>query len=115
MPAKRVIILDQVDQRTFRYVLWADVPVARRPFYAVAGKTSVWTGAAATDNAALTNGSVVERVDHVVVPEGTSLPDVRTLLQAQWVGFQDEITASNPWSRYGSFWDGTTWTPSGVT
>ena len=113
--AKRVIILDQLDTRTYRYALWADVPPPRQPFYAKPGAVSVWTGASAAENAALASGAIVEHVDQFNVPAGTPIADVRALLQTQWQGFQDRITADNPWVRYGTFWDGVTWTPGGVS
>lgn len=114
MPRLRVIILEREDARTFQYALWADVPAARQSFYANANKVSAWNGALPTDNTALQNGSVVERVDKFVVPSGTTLAVVQTLLQTQWQEFQDRITALNPWVRYGSTWDGAVWTAGGV-
>ena len=113
--AKHVIILEELDTRSYRYALWADVPVARQAFYARPGAVSAWTGASAAENAALAAGAVTEHVDHFVVPEGTPIAQVRALLQTQWQGFQGRITADNPWVRYGTFWDGTTWTAGGVS
>ena len=110
----KVIILEQSDARTFRYALWADVPLARQSFYANASATSAWTGATLADTTALRNGEVVERVDSVSVPEGTPLGTVRTHLQALWQSFQDRVTAKAAWSRYGTTWDGTAWTVGGV-
>ena len=115
MPAKRVIILEQLDTRTYRYALWADVPLARQTYYANPAASSEWKQATAADVAALASGAVVEHVDHFVVEAGTGLPAVRALLQTQWQGFQDRITSDNPWVRYGTFWDGATWTAGGVS
>ena len=114
MPRLRVIILEQDDTRTFRYVLWADVPTTRQSFYANALATSAWKDATAGDILALQAGQVAERTGTLGVEAGTSLAQARAQLQATWQSFQDRVTAVNPWVRYGSVWDGTTWTAAGV-
>ena len=125
MPAKRVIILDRLlDAEThagegtsqqWRYVLLADVPFARQPFYATATATSAWKDASAADLTALQTGAVVERVGTVLVLRTATTSEVRLTLQDEWQAFQDRVTAFNPWLRHGTFWDGTTWTAGGVT
>lgn len=110
----KVIVLEQSDARTFRYALWADVPLARQPFYANTSASSVWKDATLSDITALRNGEVVERVDIFSVPEGTLIGSVRTHLRALWQAHQDRVTAEARWSRYGTTWDGTTWTAGGV-
>ena len=121
MPRLSIIILDRPEpenQRVYRYVLWADVPVARQPFYAaLTGPTfaSAWKDALAADNTALQNGSVVEKVDTIQVPASATLAEIRSFLQARWTNFQASITSINPWQRYGTTWDGTTWTAGGVS
>jgi hypothetical protein len=115
MARLRVIVLDQADARTFHYVLWADVPLARQPFYARPGAVSVWKDALPADNAALVSGAVVERDDTIGFPVGTNLATAQAALQTQWQSFQDEITALNRWARYGTTFDGAAWTPGGVS
>ena len=121
MPRLNLIILDRPEPdnpNVYRYVLWADVPAARQPFYAVlAGPTfaSAWKDAIAADNTALQNGSVVEKVDTIQVPSHATLGQIRVFLQDKWAEYQAAITASNPWQRYGTTWDGTTWTAGGVS
>lgn len=116
MPAKRVIVLERLDAAQLRYrvAFWADVPAARRPFYAEAGRVSAWTGASAIENDALSTGAVAERVDVLSFPAGLGLAAVQASAQADWQRYQDEITAVNPWLRYGTFWDGAAWTLGGV-
>jgi hypothetical protein len=114
MPAKRIIILEQSDAQTYRFALWADVPVPRQPFYANPAAVSAWSGAAAGDNTALKNGSVVESTGTINVPIGEALAPSQARLIALWTAYQAAVTSGNQWARYGSFWDGTTWTPSGV-
>jgi hypothetical protein len=116
MPRVNAIILekDRNDPQVYRFALWADVPVARRPFYASSGALSSWTGATAGDLANLVSGSVTEKVETLRVQEGVTLGQARTLIQAAWADFQAAVTTQNPWSRYGTTWDGTTWTVGGV-
>jgi hypothetical protein len=117
MPRLRIIALEQPDRndpRTYRYVLWADVPTARQPFYAQAGKVSEWRDATAPDNAALASGAVVEHADTLRVPPGATLAQIKTFLEARHADFQADITNNNPWVRYGMTFDGTTWVNGGV-
>jgi hypothetical protein len=116
----RVIVLERVEPRTFRYALWADVPLAHQPFYADPALGSAWKGAIAADLTAIRNGEVTERVDvfRAQVAEGATnaavLAAAQTQLEALWTAFQNEITTRATWNRYGSTWNGTTWTNGGV-
>jgi hypothetical protein len=111
MPRLNVIILSQTleDLSTYHIALWADVPVARQTFYANAAAKSVWDGATTTDNTNLQNGSVVETVITQRLPPGTPRAQFEALLQTAWQDYQNRITNVNPWSIYGSTWDGSTW------
>lgn len=115
--AKQIIILDQVSgpSTSFRYLFWAAVPLARQPFYANPGAKSIWTGASAAENTALQLGQVVEKGDVYSVPTGATIAAIKASLQTMWAAYQATITASNHWSQYGTFWDGTTWTTGGVS
>lgn len=118
--AKRVIVLEQTGTAppTYRYAMWADVPAVRQPFYAAkqSAMVSAWKDAAAGDVTALQNGSVTERVDSTTMNAGDTLATAQARLQAVWAAFQAEITASNPWLRYGSFMDtANSWTAGGVS
>lgn len=115
MPAKRIIILDLAAPGRYRYLLWADVPAARQVFYADANKTSAWKDASAGDLTALRTGAVVEYVDVTANVENATLAQVQAGLQNRWTDFQNGITNNNFWQRYGSFWDGTSWTAGGVS
>lgn len=119
--AKRVIILERLPMNgrlAFRYAMWADVPSARQAFYADPNAKSVWTGATAEENAAIASGAVLEQVaeyqDRTSLATET-IADVRAALQAAWTAFQNQVTnADVKWSRYGTNWDGTTWTAGGA-
>jgi|SRR5215469_16247050 len=112
MPRLRVVILDQTldDANTYRFMMWADVPAARQQYYANANAKSAWNGATAADNTNLQTGSVVEQVTVQRIPGGSSLAQIENFLQNAWTNFQNNVNNNNPWLRYGSTWDGTTWT-----
>jgi hypothetical protein len=113
MPRLNIIILDQPagDNTTFNYIFWADVPAGRQSRYASSTKVSAWSGASSTDNANLQSGAVVEQPGLVRHPSGTPIATVEATLQSAWQNYQNNITAYNPWQRYGSFWDGSSaWT-----
>lgn len=118
--ARKIIILDRVgfpSDDAFRVAFWCDVPVARRPFYADAAFVSAIEGAEAPDVvelAALRDGAVTEVVDTVFLPASVTLAQIRARLIAHHTALQAEVIAKNLWARYGTFWDGTTWTARGV-
>ncbi len=123
MPSKRIIILENQTQtqlgneapKIFRAAFWADVPAARQAFYMkTATPFSAWPGASAAELTAIQTGTVTERVLTVPIAFNVNLASAQTALQAIWTDYQAEITAANPWNRYGSFWDGTTWTLGGA-
>ena len=113
MPRFRIIILER-DDRKIDYVMWADVPAARQPFYADATKVSAWKGALGPDNTALQLGQVVEMAGHEVMEPGYTAAQSRLKLINTWTEFQNRVTAFNKWDRYGTTWDGTAWTAGGV-
>lgn len=117
MPRLRIIILerpDRDDPNTYNYVFWADVPIERQPFYAQAGKLSVWKDALTADSAAIAAGEVVERQGTIKVPSGATVGQIQGYLEARHAAFQADITNNNQWNRYSTTWDGTTWVPGGI-
>jgi len=117
--SKRVIILEKLSNSplVFRYALWADVPLARQPFYAVtqAGTVSAWKDASASDNAAIQSGAVKETVDTINLSQAQTVADAQAALQAIWAAYQAATNAFDPWQRYGTFMDASNnWTPGGV-
>jgi len=109
MPRLNIIILEK-DSDDFRFVMWADVPAARQTRYADPNKVSAWSGATTQDNSNLKSGAVVETVVTQRTPSGSSQAQIQNFLQDQWTAYQAQINSYNPWVRYGSTWDGTTWT-----
>lgn len=113
MARLKIIILDKIGGK-LHYAMWADVPAARQAFYADAGKVSAWKDALPADNAALQSGAMVERVASYKFEEGALPGRIRLELQALAGRFQVEINAHNPWSSYGTVWDGAAWTAGGI-
>lgn len=117
---KRIIILDRLPgaRLSFRFVMWAAVPVARQSFYADPSAKSAWPGASAQELLDIQSGAVVERVAVFSDPSpdpAFGLPEIRAALQQQWTAFQAEVTSSNQWQRFGSFWDDSgNWTAGGA-
>jgi hypothetical protein len=112
--AKQIVILDSPRANVYRYVLWATVPTARQVMYAQPGKVSAWKGASQAENDAIATGAVVEIQDEFEVAPGTTLASVRADLISLQTSFQAATTANNPWVRYGTFYDGSTWTNAGL-
>jgi hypothetical protein len=119
MPAWRVIILERQGDR-FGYVLRADVPAGREPFYAQPEYVSSASDAADPDLTAIRAGSVTERISQLELDkqESETVPQaiarVQGQLETMQAVFQAEVTARNTWSRFGTFWDGTAWTVRGA-
>lgn len=116
----RVVVLDRPDPNNstlFRYLMWVDVPAARQSFYAKpVGTVSAWTGAISGDNSQIVSGAVVEKVDTVQGHATWAVSDYEVELQTRWQAFHDQVVGSggNVWNAYGTTWDGTTWTVTGV-
>lgn len=121
--ARKIIVLDQPglpSDLTYRVAFWLTVPASRQPYQAVlnAGTRSQVIGPAAPTAAELNDfatGAVIEQVVTVPFVPGTPLATILAQLQSLYnaAQAQSDSAAFNQWNRYGSSWDGTTWT--GVT
>lgn len=113
----RIILLEKryAGTQSFNVVYWCDVPAARQAFYADANKTSAWKDATAQDIAALRDGSVVEFVEPFQTDNGTTLAQAQAALESRWTQLQAQVTAHNPWLRYGTTFNGTAWQAGGVS
>jgi hypothetical protein len=113
--ARKIIVLEQVGESgDFRIAFWLDVPEARQPFYADPSAASAFRDAATDEIAAIRSGAVVEHVERFDRPFGGTLAQLRTALVARHAQLQARVTKDNPWVRYGTSFDGTTWTAAGV-
>jgi hypothetical protein len=113
--ARKIILLDRASETgDYRVVFWLDVQAARQRFYANAVASSAFLDATTEEITALQSGAVVEVVERVNSPNGRGLPALRVALQAMHDAMQAELDANNVWHRYGSSFDGTTWTAVAV-
>ncbi len=113
----KIIILERVNPPSdlaYRYVLWADVPAARQRFHADPNKTSAYIDATTEDLATLRSGAVAEKVCVYTWQAGVTQAQIIAELRAQLDAFQAEVTNMNLWDRYGTIWDGVSWTQKGV-
>jgi hypothetical protein len=116
--AKQIIVLEKSDtaDKGFRVALWAVPPVARQPYWKLSAPTkSAWSGASQAENDAIANGQVIEQVETITSDTAQTMAGWQALAEQRWETFNANVQAANPWRRYGTFWDGTTWTPGGVT
>jgi hypothetical protein len=126
--AKKIIILDRVGEPSdvaYRVAFWLTVPSTRWAFYVKpAGMNpngtpilfkSQWKDATEAENQDLRDGKVEEVIRQYTLPVGTTLAQVQTFLQNQFTAEQNWLNGINPWVRYGSYWDGTSWIAGGVS
>lgn len=114
--ARKIIILDRTglpSDQNYRVAFWLDVVAARQAFYANAGLTSQVKDATQGEIDALRSGAVVEEILEVPSPAAAAQGALLAAIVARYNARQAEFTARNPFQRYGSYWDGTSWT--GVT
>lgn len=120
--ARQIIILTQDASHApdvrFQAAFWLTVGASRQAFYANAQFTSaVRDGSvSAGELTSLQTGAIVEVIRQFGYPAGTTLPAIEADLQAQFTALQTSFTnqsgdfAAQTLTRYGSFYDGSTWT-----
>ena len=116
--ARKIIIQNRINEPSdfsFRFVMWADVPAARQPFYADQTKGSSVKDVTAQELQDIKDGKILERSETAEFIAGTSAAAIRSYLISQFNQFQTEANSRNPWQFYGTFWDGSTWTNAGVS
>lgn len=113
----KIVILEKryAQTQSFNVLFWCDVPATRQAFYANQDAESVWKDRTAEDLAKLRAGEVVEFLEPYQAPQGQTLAQAQAALQALHAIKQSQVDASNPWLRFGTHWDGTTWTAAGVS
>jgi hypothetical protein len=113
-----IVVLERTGKTpvTLRYLLRADVPLSRQPFYADAGLTSAYALVNASDLSDLRAGKVTERVESDVL-SGQTVEQVKALLIAAQQSFQAQVSGAgeNRWNYYGTSWDKAAWTVRGVS
>lgn len=108
---RRIIVLDKSrETNALQFAVWVDVPAARQTFYANASAVSAVSGASGAEVAAIQSGAVYEHVEAVNFTPGTTVGQMQAQMIATFNSVQARITGFNPWSLYGTSWDGATWT-----
>ena len=111
--ARKIIILDRQNlpsDQDFRVAFWLDVPPARQPFYANATAASGVIGATAGEVLAIQAGEVVETIETIGAVAEKGFETIESQIVAKHGKMQAAFDANNPWTRYGSSWDGVKWT-----
>lgn len=111
--ARKIIFQERINEPSdfsFRFVFWASVPAARQTFNADPTETSVVKDVTAAELTAIQNGQIIEQVNTVNYPAGTTIASIQADLVNKFNAFQAQVTALNPWKYFGTTWDGTAWT-----
>ena len=111
--AKQIIILEtnpaDGGMNTIRAVFWFAVILAKRVPKA-GNTTSKWSGADATETAALVDGSVVEEVRDLSFPTSFTTVELKAALQKAYADRAAFLGAQPFRLQYaGVWWDGTSW------
>lgn len=116
MPRKIIALEQTAAPSDYKVVFWLDVAAARRFFYANPSATSVVKDATQAELDAIRSGAIVEEV---VVAEaggragGKTDAQAATGLIALYNARQSALATSPILQKYGTFWDGTSWTVKG--
>jgi len=94
----------------FRMAFWLDVEPERQAFYANPAATSAFKGITTTELDAIKSGAVVEVIETIDRPAGGTLAEFRAEAQLRLTRLQNELTNRNPYNRYGTRFNGTSWT-----
>ena len=115
--AKKIIILERTDEPSdynFNVLFWLNVPAARQRFFANPAATSMYKDATPEEIVAIQSGQVSEAVRRFSYPAGTTIATIIADLQTKYNASQALLNSRNAWVRYGTYWDGSTWTQQGV-
>lgn len=112
--AKQIIILDHPDANRYKVAFWLPVPVARQSFYANANKDSAFANISTQELADLRAGLFIEQIDEFNFEAAATLAQTKTFLINEYNARLATAFALNQWNRYGSFFDGVSWTAGGV-
>lgn len=123
MATRKIIVLQREDDPSqsgnihYLFLYWLTVPTARQPFYANASFVSLAIGTetpSTGDLASLRSGALVEEQHDAFWINGTPISQIQSDLINDYNASQARINAYNPWVRYGTSWDGTSWTAKSI-
>lgn len=114
--AKQVIILraskGNKGDDDVEFLYWIPVVAARR--VPIAGGTSRWAEASASENSAIATGAVIEIADRCQFASSLTTNQIKTALESRWAAKKTEIDElPNPNRFYGVNWDPTVGTNGG--
>ena len=113
---KKIIILErQGTVSDCNYCFWLEVPAARQAFYVNTEATSTFKNATIQEIQDIKDGKVKEVTGYKTYEASTTAGQVKADLISMYNSLQDEVDNYNPWIKYGSFWDGSSWTVGGVS
>ncbi len=120
---KHIIILDRTGEPSdlsFSCLFWLSVPAGREKFYTIHETpalpfSSRYQDATAEEIAALKAGTVIEMTENIVMPAGTPLTTIQARVIVRYNELQNALNSRNPFVRYGTSWDGASWTVGGVS
>ena len=104
--AKQIIVLSQNSNGTtinYSFAFW--FAITSGP--ATSGN-SVWTGASAAENAAITSGTVKEEVQSFSFAIGTPAATIKSVVNQAWTERNSQINGIGPNQFYGVFFDSAT-------
>ena len=110
--ARKIIVLRRTrfsPQIEYEVAFWLDTPSGRQTFLANASATSRVKGATTPEIDAIKAGAIKEFIVSINVPPGSNLVTMQGILAGMHTQFQTDWTNDVVFDRYGSFWDGTTW------
>jgi hypothetical protein len=116
MPVRAIVILEQTnrDPVTFRYLVRADVPLARQGKFAKPAYESAFVPFPPDtdpDLNALRSGAVVEEARTAVIT--APLAQMKARLEMEQAAYQVFVTSDPTYSRYGTWFNGA-WTAQGA-
>lgn len=115
--SKKIIVLERVAEpsdQVYRIAFWLDVPATRGAFFADANLTSQYKNATPQEIQNIKDGKIKEVVETVNYIAGMTMTNVQAHLIQKYNQLQNELNTRNPFIRYGTNWDGVSWTAGGV-
>jgi hypothetical protein len=108
--AKKIIILETTrrPKPNVRALFWLDVPAGLEDRYAQGSSTYPDATQAELDE--LAAGNVTEVIEEHEFEPGTSLAQIRTLLEDRYTSRQGQLNNDDTYQYFGAYWDGSTWT-----
>ncbi len=116
MPTQ-IIVLEKAENtdRGFRLALWARPPATRQAYWKlIAPQQSAYALATPAENTDIANGVVAEHVQTIIREQNIDQAAFQALAEDAWRRWDEYVQAYNPWRRYGTKWDGTTWALGGT-